>query len=106
HRDSGTGVSAENRALTIRALADPAAQPAAFVKPGHTKPLLAKTRGVLQRRGHTEATVDLLRMADLKPVGVLIEICSRRGGGMADQSEFHALSEGVRRAHLSLEAII
>jgi 3,4-dihydroxy 2-butanone 4-phosphate synthase/GTP cyclohydrolase II len=106
HRDSGTGVSAENRALTIRALADPASQPGDFVRPGHTNPLLAKPGGVLRRAGHTEATVDLLRMAGLKPVGVLIEILSRRGGGMADHSEFQALSQEFGIPMISIEQLI
>jgi 3,4-dihydroxy 2-butanone 4-phosphate synthase/GTP cyclohydrolase II len=106
HRASGTGVSAENRALTIRALADARSAPGDFVKPGHTNPLLAKPGGVLRRAGHTEATVDLLQMAGLKPVGVLIEICSRRGTGMADHSEFVALSKEFGIPIISIEQLI
>jgi 3,4-dihydroxy 2-butanone 4-phosphate synthase/GTP cyclohydrolase II len=106
HRDAGTGVSAENRALTIRALANPNSQAGDFVRPGHTNPLLAKPGGVLRRAGHTEATVDLLHMADLKPVGVLIEICSRHGGGMADHSEFQALSQEFGLPIISIEQLI
>jgi 3,4-dihydroxy 2-butanone 4-phosphate synthase/GTP cyclohydrolase II len=99
-------VSAENRALTIRAIVDSASQPGDFVKPGHMDLLLAKPGGVLRRAGHTEATVDLLHMADLKPVGVLIEICSRRGGGMADHSEFMALSKEFGLPIISIEQLI
>jgi 3,4-dihydroxy 2-butanone 4-phosphate synthase/GTP cyclohydrolase II len=106
HRDAGTGVSAENRALTIRAIVDSASQASDFVKPGHMDLLLAKPGGVLRRAGHTEATVDLLHMADLKPVGVLIEICSRRGGGMADHSEFMALSKEFGLPIISIEQLI
>jgi 3,4-dihydroxy 2-butanone 4-phosphate synthase/GTP cyclohydrolase II len=106
HRNAGTGVSAENRALTIGALADGNSQAGDFVKPGHTNPLLAKPGGVLRRAGHTEATVDLLHMAGLKPVGVLIEICSRRGGGMADHSEFQALSQEFGLPIISIEQLI
>jgi 3,4-dihydroxy 2-butanone 4-phosphate synthase/GTP cyclohydrolase II len=106
HRGAGTGVSAENRALTIRALADSNSQTNDFVRPGHTNPLLAKPGGVLRRAGHTEATVDLLHMAGLKPVGVLIEICSRRGGGMADHSEFEALSQEFELPIISIEQLI
>jgi 3,4-dihydroxy 2-butanone 4-phosphate synthase/GTP cyclohydrolase II len=106
HRTSGTGVSAENRAITIRALANPHSTPGDFVKPGHTNPLLAKPGGVLRRAGHTEATVDLLQMADLKPVGVLIEICSRRGVGMADHTEFVALSKEFGIPIISIEQLI
>ncbi|MEZ6054471.1 MAG: GTP cyclohydrolase II [Planctomycetaceae bacterium] len=87
HKDSGTGVSAAARCNTIRKLADPLATAREFVKPGHIFPLLAREGGVLRRAGHTEATIDLLRMAGLKPVGCLIEICSRKGDGMADLDE-------------------
>lgn len=87
HRDSGTGVSAAARTTTLRALADPQAGADDFVRPGHIFPLLAKEGGVLRRAGHTEATIDLLRMAGCRPVGCLIEMCSRRGTGMADAEE-------------------
>src|SRR5690606_26733690 len=83
HRDSGTGVSAAARTRTIRALADPQSAADHFVRPGHIFPLLAKEGGVLRRAGHTEATIDLLKMAGCKPVGCLIEMCSRKGTGMA-----------------------
>src|SRR5258708_15890941 len=68
HRASGTGVSAENRAITIRALADASSTPGDFVKPGHTNPLLAKPGGVLSRAGRTEAPVNFLHMLALKHV--------------------------------------
>lgn len=87
HVESGTGVSAEARTRTIRALTVDASTSKDFVRPGHINPLLAKDGGVLRRAGHTEATIDLLRMAGLKPVGCLIEMCSRRGTGMADTEE-------------------
>lgn len=106
HRDAGTGVSAENRAKTIRGIADPASRPGDFVRPGHINPLLAKPGGVLRRAGHTEATVDLLRMAGLQPVGVLIEILSRRGTGMADHAEFVALSREFNVPIISIEELI
>lgn len=92
HRAAGTGISAENRAKTIRALADPTAQANDFVRPGHIHPLQAKPGGVLRRAGHTEATVDLMHLAGLKPAGVLIEILSRNGTGMAGMEELKALS--------------
>lgn len=92
HREAGTGVSAENRAKTIRALADPNMRKEDFVKPGHVNPLLAREGGVLRRAGHTEASIDLLRMAGLTPVGCIIEICSQRGYGMADLDELQELS--------------
>lgn len=74
-----TGVSAHDRAATIRALADPASQPDDFGKPGHINPLYAKSRGVLQRAGHTEAAVDLCRLAGLTPAAALIEIMNEDG---------------------------
>lgn len=92
HRDAGTGVSAENRALTLNALADPHSQKSDFVKPGHVSPLLAREGGVLRRAGHTEAAIDLLKLAGLTPVGCIIEICSQRGYGMADLDELSELS--------------
>ncbi len=106
HRDSGTGVSAANRALTIRALADPRAVAADFVQPGHVSPLLAKEGGVLRRAEHTEATVDLVRMAGLRPVGVLIEICSQRDFGMAGSAELHELAEKHAIPIVSIEELI
>jgi 3,4-dihydroxy 2-butanone 4-phosphate synthase/GTP cyclohydrolase II len=106
HRESGTGVSAENRARTLHALADATSRPGDFVRPGHINPLLAKPGGVLRRAGHTEAVVDLLRMADLKPVGVLIEICSRRGTGMASHSEFVSISKEFGIPMISIEQLI
>jgi 3,4-dihydroxy 2-butanone 4-phosphate synthase/GTP cyclohydrolase II len=106
HRGSGTGVSAENRARTLRALADPESVPSDFVRPGHIYPLLAKPGGVLRRAGHTEAVIDLLRMADMKPAGVLIEILSRRGTGMADHAEFVALSKEYAIPMISIEQLI
>ncbi|MDE5645108.1 MAG: 3,4-dihydroxy-2-butanone-4-phosphate synthase, partial [Muribaculaceae bacterium] len=62
-----TGVSIQDRAATIRALADPESVPATFGRPGHINPLYAQDRGVLQRAGHTEAAVDLARLAGLQP---------------------------------------
>jgi 3,4-dihydroxy 2-butanone 4-phosphate synthase/GTP cyclohydrolase II len=74
-----TGISAEDRAKTIRLLADPKSHPGELVQPGHIFPLRAKPGGVLQRSGHTEAAVDLARMAGLDPAGVLCEIVKDDG---------------------------
>ena len=74
-----TGVSAADRAATIRALADPASKPETFGRPGHINPLYAKAGGVLQRAGHTEAGVDLARLAGLYPAAALIEIMNADG---------------------------
>ncbi|MBO5619237.1 MAG: 3,4-dihydroxy-2-butanone-4-phosphate synthase [Paludibacteraceae bacterium] len=74
-----TGVSAADRAATIRALADPSSKPETFGRPGHINPLYAKAGGVLQRAGHTEAGVDLARLAGLQPAAALIEIMNPDG---------------------------
>lgn len=74
-----TGVSIHDRCATIRALADPASTPDTFGRPGHINPLYAQDRGVLQRTGHTEAAVDLARLAGLRPAAALIEIMSEDG---------------------------
>jgi 3,4-dihydroxy 2-butanone 4-phosphate synthase/GTP cyclohydrolase II len=74
-----TGISAADRAHTLRLLADPDATPADFVRPGHILPLRARAGGVLTRRGHTEAAVDLCRLAGLAPVGVIAELVHDEG---------------------------
>lgn len=74
-----TGVSAEDRCATIRALADPASTPETFGRPGHINPLYAQDLGVLRRSGHTEAAVDLARLAGLEPAAALMEIMSEDG---------------------------
>lgn len=74
-----TGVSAYDRAQTIRALADPASKPETFGRPGHINPLYAQENGVLRRSGHTEAAIDLCRMAGLYPAGALMEIMNEDG---------------------------
>ena len=74
-----TGVSAHDRAETIKALADPASRPETFGRPGHVNPLYAQENGVLRRSGHTEATIDLCRMAGLYPAGALMEIMNEDG---------------------------
>ena len=74
-----TGVSTHDRAATIRALADPNRKPTDFGRPGHINPLYAQDKGVLRRAGHTEAAVDLARLAGLKPAAALIEILNEDG---------------------------
>ncbi len=86
-----TGVSIQDRAATIRALADPNSTPATFGRPGHINPLYAQDRGVLQRAGHTEAAVDLARLAGLFPAAALMEI-------MSDDGSMARLPELRRRA--------
>lgn len=74
-----TGVSAADRAATIRALADPSSVPETFGRPGHINPLYAQNKGVLRRAGHTEAAIDLARLAGLQPAAALIEIMNEDG---------------------------
>lgn len=74
-----TGISAHDRSKTVKALVDPSIKPADFGRPGHIFPLRAKDGGVLRRTGHTEATVDLARLAGMQPAGVLVEIMNEDG---------------------------
>src|ERR1041385_27929 len=78
-RGISTGISAADRATTIRVMADPTATPDHLVQPGHVFPLRARPGGVLQRAGHTEAAVDLNVLAGLRPIGVICEIMSDDG---------------------------
>ncbi|HUX55406.1 MAG TPA: bifunctional 3,4-dihydroxy-2-butanone-4-phosphate synthase/GTP cyclohydrolase II [Bacteroidales bacterium] len=79
NKETTTGVSATDRALTIKALVDPATKPSDLGRPGHIFPLKAKAKGVLRRAGHTEAVVDLTRMAGLRTGGALVEIMNDDG---------------------------
>ena len=79
HHTSQTGITAGERATTIKAICDPKSQPSDFIRPGHLFPLVAKEGGVLRRAGHTEASVDLARLAGLMPAGVLCEILDETG---------------------------
>ncbi|MBE6312887.1 MAG: bifunctional 3,4-dihydroxy-2-butanone-4-phosphate synthase/GTP cyclohydrolase II [Bacteroidales bacterium] len=87
-----TGVSAHDRAATIRALADPNSTPQTFGRPGHINPLYAQEKGVLRRAGHTEAAIDLARLAGLQPAAALIEIMNE-DGTMARMPELRKKSE-------------
>ncbi len=79
HVETTTGISAEERGFTIRSLTDEKSRPEDYRRPGHVFPLVARRGGVLVRNGHTEATVDLMRLAGLKPVGVCCEIMDEDG---------------------------
>ena len=87
-----TGVSAHDRAATIKALADPKSTPQTFGRPGHLNPLYAQYNGVLRRSGHTEAAIDLCRLAGLYPVGALMEIMNE-DGTMARMPELQKLAK-------------
>jgi 3,4-dihydroxy 2-butanone 4-phosphate synthase / GTP cyclohydrolase II len=90
---TSTGISAADRSATIRALADPLTKATDFNRPGHIFPLRYRTGGVLKRAGHTEATVDLCRMAGLAPAGVLCEIVSKDKSTMARLPDLVAFAE-------------
>jgi len=90
--ETTTGVSAKDRALTIKALVDPATRPSDLGRPGHIFPLKAKMKGVLRRAGHTEAVVDLTRLAGLNPGGALVEIMND-DGSMARLPDLEKLRE-------------
>jgi 3,4-dihydroxy 2-butanone 4-phosphate synthase / GTP cyclohydrolase II len=100
-----TGISASDRAKTIRSLVDPATKPADLGRPGHIFPLKAKTRGVIRRPGHTEAAVDLARLAGLKPGGVLVEIMNE-DGSMARMKELFVIANKFRLKIITIKSLI
>ncbi len=102
-----TGISAKDRALTIAKLADPNAQPSDFQRPGHVLPLRAEAGGVLARAGHTEASVDLARLAGLSPAGALCEIVSEEDPTtMARRDELRKWSNTHGIPMVSIEDLI
>jgi 3,4-dihydroxy 2-butanone 4-phosphate synthase/GTP cyclohydrolase II len=100
-----TGVSMFDRSETIRALADPDTRPEDFGRPGHINPLRARNRGVLKRAGHTEATIDLARLAGLYPAGALIEIINE-DGTMARLPQLIEVSEKFGIKIISIKDLI
>ncbi|MFE3104318.1 bifunctional 3,4-dihydroxy-2-butanone-4-phosphate synthase/GTP cyclohydrolase II [Nocardia tengchongensis] len=102
-----TGISAADRATTMRVLADPAAKSGDLTRPGHVVPLRAKDGGVLRRPGHTEAAVDLARMAGLSPAGVICEIVSQKNeGDMARTDELRVFADEHDLALISIADMI
>jgi 3,4-dihydroxy 2-butanone 4-phosphate synthase/GTP cyclohydrolase II len=100
-----TGVSASDRAATLLALCDPASRPETFGRPGHVFPLRARSRGVIRRAGHTEAAVDLARLAGLYPAGVLIEVMNE-DGSMSRLPELLEFSEKYDMKVVSIADLI
>ena len=100
-----TGVSAQDRLTTIRAAIADQAQPQDLHRPGHVFPLRAREGGVLTRRGHTEATVDLMRLSGLKPYGVLCEL-TNEDGSMSRLPEVVAFAHQHRMPVLSIEDLV
>jgi 3,4-dihydroxy 2-butanone 4-phosphate synthase/GTP cyclohydrolase II len=113
--ETTTGISARDRALTIKALVNPETKPSQLGRPGHIFPLKARTKGVLRRAGHTEAAVDLTRLAGLRPGGVLVEIMNE-DGSMARLPDLFKISRkfGIKiiaitdliRYRLGLESLV
>src|SRR5665647_1219823 len=100
-----TGISASDRAKTIRALVDPNTRPEDLGRPGHIFPLKAKTKGVLRRPGHTEAVVDLTRLAGLRPGGALVEIMND-DGSMARLDDLRKISEKFNIKIIAIKDLI
>jgi len=105
HRTARTGITAGERATTILSICDPASTPLDFTRPGHLFPLVAKEGGVLRRAGHTEAAVDLARMAGLMPAGVLCEILDDRGD-RANREGLRKLAAKFELPIISIEQLI
>ncbi|QDU93355.1 GTP cyclohydrolase II [Lignipirellula cremea] len=105
HRHCRTGITAEERSLTVRAIIDSETTAADFVRPGHVHLLLAKEGGVLRRAGHTEACVDLARMAGLYPAGVVCEILDD-DGNRATRDHLFDLAEKHNLKIISIEHLI
>lgn len=105
HISARTGITAEERATCVRAIADPDSKPDDFQRPGHVHLLMAKPGGVLRRAGHTEAAVDLARMAGLAPAGVLCEILDERGD-RATRDELMKIAEQKNLCIITIEDLI
>jgi 3,4-dihydroxy 2-butanone 4-phosphate synthase/GTP cyclohydrolase II len=105
HESVRTGITAKERCKTIRELVNPASSASEFVRPGHILPLVAKAGGVLRRAGHTEASVDLARLAGLEPAGVLCEILDETGE-RASRARLLELAEEFKLEIITIEELI
>ena len=101
HVDTTTGISAFERAMTIQKMLEPQAKAADFRRPGHVFPLIAKENGVLERRGHTEATIDLAKLCNSIPAGVICEIMGDDG----EMLRFNDLVKYAAQHHLKMISI-
>ena len=104
YKDTTTGISAEERGLTARMCVAEDVRPADFRRPGHMFPLIAKEGGVLERNGHTEATVDLMQLAGLKPCGLCCEIM-REDGTMMRAEELHAFAKEHKLPYMTIKEL-
>ncbi len=105
HVSAQTGITAEERCKCVRTIADPNSKPEDFQRPGHVHMLLAKEGGVLRRAGHTEAAVDLARMAGLAPAGVLCEVLSE-SGDRANRDELFEIAQEKQLPIITIEDLI
>jgi len=103
--DTSTGISAQDRYMTIKALVDPATKPEDLARPGHVFPLKAKKGGVLRRAGHTEAAIDFARLAGFSPAGVLVEIMNE-DGTMARLPDLSIVAERFNMKIVSIKDLI
>ena len=105
HKDAGSGIGAHDRALTISRILDASSRPEHFVRPGHVFPLRAREGGVLERRGHTEAAVDLARLAGCAPVAVICEVL-HDDGSPARSQYLELFAQEHRVAMISIEQLV
>lgn len=105
HKTARTGITAEERATCVRAIADPHSKPEDFQRPGHVHLLMAKPGGVLRRAGHTEAAVDLARMAGLAPAGILCEVLDETGN-RATRDQLFELAKKDNLCIITIEDLI
>jgi 3,4-dihydroxy 2-butanone 4-phosphate synthase / GTP cyclohydrolase II len=106
HFTCKTGISPFERCATIHAIVDEESRASDFVRPGHLFPLVARDGGVLARQGHTEASVDLVCMAGLRPSAVLCEICSNDGLHMATRDELLEMAADYRLPIVTIDALL
>lgn len=99
-----TGISVKDRAHTIKLLTEDSTVPEDFVRPGHVFPLIAKDGGVLERPGHTEAAVDLMKLAGLKPVGILCEVMNP-DGSMARATDLYKIADQFKMKIISIDSL-
>ena len=100
-----TGISASDRSKTVKALVDEKTKPEQLGKPGHIFPLKARKGGVLRRAGHTEASIDLARLAGLKPAGVIVEILNE-DGSMARTNELYIIAKKFHLKFITIKDLI
>ena len=105
HKSNTTGISIEDRLNTIKALCDEKSKPSDFRRPGHIFPLVAKSGGVVERPGHTEAAVDFAKLAGLKPVGVIVEIL-KEDGSMARVPDLISFAKEYNLKIVTIEELI